>query len=107
MQYTRWLVLLFVAVVVAYVGLKAGSKDVPMINSPMGFKTRSGASSCPDVSGNVLPACEMERRRPEAGRTYCKRGVCGKGLKAVPDLYTAYMICVPEGKTVDEACPYG
>ena len=102
MQY-RWLVFLIIAVIVAYVAYqiimkrKAGYKDVPMIR----------ASSCPDVSDNVLPACELERRRPEAGRTYCKRGVCGKGLKAVPDLYTAYMICVPEGKSVDEACPYG
>jgi len=62
-------------------------------------------SGCPDVSDNVLPACEMERRREESGRTYCQRGVCGEGLEAVPDFKTAYMICVPKGKSVQEACP--
>lgn len=63
------------------------------------------ASSCPNVSGNVLPACALERRRPEAGRTYCKRGVCGPGLEAVPDVKTAYTICVPKGTPVEQACP--
>lgn len=64
-----------------------------------------GAMGCPDVSGNVLPVCGLERRRPEAGRTYCKRGVCAPGLEAVPDVKTAYTICVPKGKAVEEACP--
>lgn len=65
----------------------------------------SNGSACPDVSDNVLPACEMERRRDEGDRSYCPRGVCGEGLVAVPDFKTAYMICVPEGKGVEEACP--
>lgn len=60
---------------------------------------------CPNVSDRVLPACELQRRRPEAGRTYCPRGVCAAGLEAVPDDVTAYTICVPEGKSVAEACP--
>jgi hypothetical protein len=64
-----------------------------------------GAMGCPNVSGNVLPVCGLERRRPEAGRTYCKRGVCAPGLEAVPDSKTAYTVCVPRGKTVEEACP--
>lgn len=104
MQYEWFLIagtVLAVALFVYQVIRRRVTRDVPM------GKTRSGSSSCPDVSDNILPACEMERRRPEAGRTYCKRGVCGKGLKAVPDPYTAYMICVPEGKSVDEACPFG
>ena len=103
MQY-GWILVTLIAIAVGLVAYRViiiqrnQIKDIPMINTP---------SSCPDVSDNILPACELERRRPEAGRTYCKRGVCGKGLKAVPDLYTAYMICVPEGKSVDEACPFG
>mgnify|MGYP006352410321 CR=1 FL=1 len=60
---------------------------------------------CPNVSSRILPACELERRRPEMGRTYCPRGVCAEGLKAVPDTKTAYMICIPQDSTVEVACP--
>jgi len=74
-------------------------------NTNNGGDGNNGESGCPDVSDNVLPACEMERRREENGRTYCPRGVCGEGLEAVPDFKTAYMICVPKGKGVQEACP--
>lgn len=64
----------------------------------------NGGSRCPDVSSRVLPACEMERRRPEGGRTYCPRGVCAEGLEPVPDFATAYMICVPKGESAESAC---
>jgi len=60
---------------------------------------------CPDVTDNVLPACELERRRDEAGRSYCPRGVCGEGLVAVPDFKTAYTICVPQGARLEDVCP--
>ena len=62
-------------------------------------------TGCPDVSKNILPACELERRQDEGDRSYCPRGVCAEGLIAVPDTKTAYTICIPEGKGVEEACP--
>lgn len=98
----NWTVLLAIALVfvVVIVVWRARRRTPPAL----GARLQSGA--CPDVSDNVLPQCELERRRPEAGRTYCRRGVCGPGLEAVPDAVTAYTICVPEGKTVEEACPY-
>jgi hypothetical protein len=63
------------------------------------------SGGCPDVTDNVLPACELERRRDEAGRSYCPRGVCGEGLVAVPDFKTAYTICVPQGARLEDVCP--
>jgi hypothetical protein len=92
---------------------KANNKPAPEPNGGNGDEDEDGNEDgngnedggCPDVSDNVLPACEMERRREEAGRTYCPRGVCGEGLEALPDFKTAYMICVPKGQTVEQACP--
>lgn len=96
-----WIALAVVAVVAVVVAmlLARRSRRVQDVLMRVGF-------GCPNVSGRVLPACELERRRPEAGRTYCPRGVCGPGLVAVPDDVTAYTICVPKGKSVAEACPY-
>lgn len=65
----------------------------------------NGNGGCPDVTKNVLPACELERRQDEGDRSYCPRGVCAEGLVAVPDTKTAYTICIPEGKGVEEVCP--
>lgn len=91
---------------------KANNKPAPEPNggNENGNKNGDGNGNnndgrCPDVSDNVLPACEMERRREEAGRSYCPRGVCAEGLEALPDFKTAYMICVPKGQTVEQACP--
>lgn len=67
--------------------------------------SNNNAGGCPDVTDNVLPACELERRRDEAGRSYCPRGVCGEGLVAVPDFKTAYTICVPQGAKLEDVCP--
>jgi hypothetical protein len=68
-------------------------------------RTPKNSGRCPNVSARVLPACQLERRRPEGGHTFCPRGVCAPGLKSVPDTKTAYMICIPKNSTVDEACP--
>lgn len=89
---------------------KANEKPEPEPEPNNGGGNNNGGNNnngggCPDVSDNVLPACEMQRRREEAGRTYCPRGVCAEGLEAVPDFKTAYMICVPKGQTVEDACP--
>lgn len=67
--------------------------------------SNNNTGGCPDVTDNVLPACELERRRDEAGRSYCPRGVCGEGLVAVPDFKTAYTICVPQGARLEDVCP--
>lgn len=92
----------------AYTKLTAPAKEKPEPEPEPnngGNNGKNNGGGCPDVSDNVLPACEMERRREEAGRTYCPRGVCAEGLEAVPDFKTAYMICVPKGQTVEDACP--
>lgn len=88
-----------VILVVVIYGLFAMRRRVAANSPPQ------SASNCPDVSGRVLPQCELERRRPESGRRYCPRGVCAEGLTPVPDFKTAYMICVPEGQSAEQACP--
>lgn len=86
-------------------GNNGGGND----NGQGGNDKNAGGSNdsggCPDVTDNVLPACELERRRDEAGRSYCPRGVCGEGLVAVPDFKTAYTICVPQGARLEDVCP--
>jgi len=85
-----------VVLIIAYIVYKSWKMDKLSIEIPFG---------CPNVSKNILPKCELQRRRPEAGRTYCPRGVCAKGLEPVEDFKTAYMICIPKGSDVETECP--